>query len=136
MAKVTEARSKKQEASVKSFTDLICWQKGHKLVLKTYVLTKKFPSDERFGLTNQMRRAAVSITSNIAEGFSRHSYADKKHFYSMSQGSLTELENQLLIARDIGYLHDEDFRMIAEMAIEVHKLITGLIKSTQQKLDS
>lgn len=75
---------------IKSFTDLNVWKEGHKLVLQVYKLTKEFPKEELFGLTNQIRRAAVSITSNIAEGFSRHSYKEKLQFYSTALGSLTE----------------------------------------------
>lgn len=89
---------------IQSFTDLYAWQAGHKLVLSIYEVTQKFPKEELFGLTNQLRRAAVSITSNIAEGFSRSSYKEKSQFYSMALGSLTEIQNQLLIAKDIKYL--------------------------------
>lgn len=121
------------ESSIKSFTDLNTWQEGHKLVLDVYKITKDFPQNEQFGLTSQMRRAAVSVTSNIAEGFSRDSYADKKHFYIMAHGSLTELQNQLLIARDIKLMGAEVFQKVAQMAVTVHKLLTGLIKSTKMK---
>lgn len=124
------ARSKQQAASIRRFTDLICWQKGHELVLRVYSETGSFPSDEKFAPTSQMRRAAVSITSNVAEGFSRHSLADKKHFYTMAQGSLTELQNQLLIARDLQYLKRKNFSELAQLAVLDHKLLTGLIKST------
>ena len=119
------------ESSIKSFTDLDTWKEGHKLVILVYRLTKKFPADEQFGLTSQMRRAAVSITSNIAEGFSRTSYADKAHFFTMSHGSLTELQNQALIARDVAYLVSADFEKIAEQTVIVHKLLTGLLRSTR-----
>jgi four helix bundle protein len=123
-----------QEARIKSFTDLISWQKGHELVLAIYDLVKKFPVDEKYALSAQLRRATVSITSNIAEGFSRRSYADKKHFYTMSHGSLTEVQNQLLIARDTGMITQADFSDVANLAIEVHKLLSGLIKKTEEKL--
>lgn len=125
------------ESSIKSFTDLTTWQEGHKLVLQTYQLTKSFPSDEQFGLKSQMQRAAVSVTSNIAEGFSRDSYADKKHFYIMAHGSLTELQNQSLVARDVSYFTKDQFINFANQAVIVHKLLTGLIKSTKgRKHDS
>ena len=91
------------------FTDLNTWKEGHKLVLTIYQITKKLPKDELFGLTSQMRRAAVSITSNIAEGFSRQSFKEKAQFYSMAQGSLTELQNQLLVSKDIGYFTAEEY---------------------------
>jgi four helix bundle protein len=117
---------------VKSFTDLYAWQEGHKLVLMVYEITKKFPKEELFSLTNQMRRAAVSVTSNIAEGFSRNTLKDKRQFYVTAQGSLTELQNQLIIAKDIGYLNKEKFDEIFKQTITVHKLITGLKKSNIQ----
>lgn len=123
----------KHEASIKKFTDLTTWQEGHKLVILTYGLVKSFPTEEQFGLKSQMQRAAVSITSNIAEGFSRESYADKKHFYVMAHGSLTELQNQSLVARDVGYIDDGRFTKFANQAVVVHKLLTGLIKSTKGK---
>lgn len=123
-----------QEARIKSFTDLVSWQKGHELVLAIYKLVKKFPESEKYALSSQLRRAAASITSNIAEGFSRRSYADKKHFYTMSHGSLTEVQNQLLIARDTSMITDLEFSPIAKLAVEVHKLLNGLIKKTEEKL--
>ncbi|MEX0881324.1 MAG: four helix bundle protein [Candidatus Saccharimonadales bacterium] len=123
----------KQESSIKDFTDLTTWQKGHELVLTIYKLTIAFPDTERFGLMSQMRRSAVSITSNIAEGFSRRSFIDKKHFYVMAHGSLTELQNQLLIARDVEYISENDFKQTADLAVIVHKMLNGLIKSTSNK---
>lgn len=121
------------EVSIKSFTDLDTWKQGHILVLRVYELTKLFPKDEQFGLTNQMRRAVVSVTSNIAEGFSRLSYNDKAHFYSMAHGSLTEVQNQLIVARDVKYIASDRFDQIARQSVVVHKLLTGLIKSTKQR---
>lgn len=115
------------------FTDLDTWKEGHKLVLKIYSLTKDFPGEEKFGLANQMRRAVVSITSNIAEGFSRRSYKEKLQFYSMAQGSVTEIQNQLLIAKDVGYISQEHFAETADQTVIVHKLINGLIKSTRSR---
>ncbi|MFZ2187343.1 MAG: four helix bundle protein [Candidatus Moraniibacteriota bacterium] len=114
---------------IQSFTGLVAWQKGHKLVLAIYKATKVFPKEEMFGLTNQMRRAVVSITSNIAEGFNRKTAKDKTHFYAMAHGSVAEIQNQLLIARDVQYLNNSEFSQIAEQTILVHKLLTGLIKS-------
>jgi four helix bundle protein len=107
---------------------LIAWQEGHKLVLAIYKITEDFPKKEVFGLTNQTRRASVSITSNIAEGFSRKTAKEKIQFYSMSVGSLTELQNQLVIARDIKYLLKNDFNKVAKQTVLVHKLICGLKK--------
>ena len=118
---------------IKSFTDLIAWQKGHQLVIAIYRATNEFPKKEIFALTNQMCRCAISITSNIAEGFSRKGLKEKIQFYHMSLGSLTELQNQLLIARDVGYLSREEFNNLAKQTIEVSKLINGLIRSLKKK---
>jgi len=115
-----------EEYKIKSFTDLNTWKEGHKLVLMVYNKTKEFPSDERFALTDQMRRCSVSITSNIAEGFSRRSKGEKVQFYSVAKGSLTELQNQLLVARDVGYITGEAFSGIAEQSVVVGRLLTGL----------
>lgn len=87
-----------------SFRDLIVWQKAHRLTLSVYKVTKDFPSHEQYGLTSQMRRAAVSIASNIAEGFGRSSAKDKDHFYVMASASVRELQSQLSLASDLGYI--------------------------------
>lgn len=121
-------------AKIKSFTGLKAWQEGHRLVLQIYKVTAKFPTKETYSLTDQMRRAAVSITSNIAEGFSRQTYKEKLQFYFMAQGSLTELENQLLVARDVGYVvKDKYFDKLAEQCVLVHKLLSGLIKGARAR---
>ena len=101
------------------------------LALGVYKATKDFPKEEQFGLTNQIRRASVSVTSNIAEGFSRGSYKDKIKFYAMGLGSLTEIQNQLLLSRDIGYLTEKVFQDLYEKSIVAHKLMNGLIKKSR-----
>jgi len=125
-----EARIMNQ-GKIKSFTDLNTWKEAHLLVLKIYKLTQKFPKEEQFGLTNQLRRAAVSITSNIAEGFSRGSYKEKCQFYSIALGSLTEVQNQLLIAKDISYITVREFSSLAQQTIVISKLLNGLIKKSK-----
>ncbi len=120
-----------ESRKIKSFTDLRTWQEGHKLVLMIYDITRKFPKEEQFGLTIQLRRAGVSFTSNIAEGFSRNSYKEKLQFYSMALGSLTEIQNQLLVAKDIGYITREKFDKVAEQTVTVSKITNGLIKSSK-----
>lgn len=117
---------------IKSFTDLDAWKEGHKLVLLVYKTIKTLPSEERFGLVDQLRRAVVSITSNIAEGFSRNSSKEKIQFFRMALGSLTEVQNQLLIIRDLAYIKEEAFQGIAQQTIRVNKLINGLIKSARK----
>lgn len=116
---------------IKSFTDLNAWKEAHLLVLEIYKIIRNFPKEEQFGLTNQIRRAVVSITSNIAEGFSRSSYKEKSQFYSMALGSLTEVQNQLIIARDLGYITTKEFLELAEKTITVSKLLNGLIKKSR-----
>lgn len=121
-----------QALKIRSFTDLIAWQKAHRLVLKIYTITKSFPKEEIYSLVDQMRRCGISITSNIAEGFSRKSYKEKVQFYSMALGSSTELQNQLLVSRDVGYITNKEFQEIAEQSVEVNKLINGLIKGSKE----
>jgi len=115
-----------EKIKIKSFTDLNAWKESHRLVLMVYKYTENFPKNEIFGLTNQMRRAVVSVVSNIAEGFSRGTAKDKCNFYSMSHGSLTELQSQLIIARDLNFLEKNNFDKIAHQTVEVAKLINGL----------
>ena len=116
---------------IRSFTDLDAWKKGHELVLTIYKITKEFPKDEIFGLTIQLRRAVVSFTSNIAEGFSRNSYKEKAQFYSIALGSLTEIQNQLLIAKELNYIAGEEFNKIASLTVIISKITNGLIKKSK-----
>ncbi len=119
---------------IQSFTDLHVWQKGHQFVLNIYVYTKSFPKEEMFGITSQLRRAIVSFTSNIAELFSRATYPDKIHFYTMALGSLTESQNQLIIARDLGYISPDQFNGAAQQSQELSKMTNGLIKSSKSRI--
>ena len=123
----------KEIRKIQKFTDLNAWQKGHKLVLIIYKETEKFPEKERYGIINQMRRAAVSFTSNIAEGFSRRSSKEKSRFYNIAKSSLVELQNQLIISRDVGYLSKKDFITIADQSVETNKLVNGLLRATKNK---
>ncbi len=116
---------------IRSFTDLNAWKEAHQLALLIYKITKAFPSDEKFGLIDQMRRCSVSISSNIAEGFSRRSKKEKAQFFYTAVGSITELQNQLLLARDINYINNTSFKSLADKTITVSKLINGLIKSSR-----
>lgn len=116
---------------IRFFTDLDAWKEGHALVLKIYALTKAFPKEETFGLVSQMRRCAVSITSNIAEGFSRQSYREKVQFYSIALGSVTELQNQLMAAKDVGYIQSDEFAGLWSQTVKVHKITNGLIKHSK-----
>ena len=116
---------------IRDFTNLDAWKESHKLVLMTYRITKKFPKGEIFNLISQMRRCAVSISSNIAEGFSRQSYKEKVQFYSISLGSTTELQNQFIIARDLGYITQGEYEEFSDQSVKVHKIINGLIKKSK-----
>lgn len=124
-----------QESRIRDFKDLIAWQKAHLLTVEVYKSTEKFPKTEQFGLINQIRRASVSVASNIAEGFGRRTGADRVHFYDMARGSLHETQAQLLIAKDVGFLSEDPYTTIEAMSTECHKLLTGLINKTRT-LDS
>jgi len=119
---------------IKSFTDLNAWKERHVLVLMIYKITKSFPKDELFTLVSQMRRCVVSITSNIAEGFSRQSYKEKTQFYSIAQGSVTELQNQIIISKDVSYISINEFNDISMQAEKVHRIINGLIRSSKIRI--
>lgn len=120
-----------ESRTIKSFTDLKAWQEAHKLVLMVYRLTRQFPKEELFGLISQLKRAVVSISSNLAEGFSRGSYKEKVQFYLQALGSLTEVQNQILVARDVDYVNQEEFSGVASQSVIVNKLINGLIKKSR-----
>lgn len=125
-----------EKTKIKSFTDLKVWQEGHRLVILIYKFTGKFPSKETYSITDQMRRSSASITANIAEGFGRRGYKEKLQFYYLAQGSLLELKNFLLIARDVAYLNSRDFSVLADQSNQVHKLLQGLIQKTKRIVNS
>jgi four helix bundle protein len=113
---------------VKSFKDSLAWQACRELYKITYNYTKEFPKDEMFGLISQIRRAANSAASNIAEGFGRQTKADKLHFYIMARGSITELQNHAQLAFDVNLLTQEKLAKLDEQSSLAHKLVVGLIK--------
>jgi four helix bundle protein len=110
----------------KTFEDLIVWQKSHHFVLSVYRLTDKFPKTEIYGLTSQMRRAAVSIPANIAEGFKKKGRADKVRFLNIAQGSLEEVRYYLILAKDLGYIGSAALLPQIE---EVSKLLEAYLSS-------
>lgn len=120
-----------EKKKISSFIDLTVWQEGHKLVLMIYKLTNQFPIEERYSLTDQMKRASMSVTNNIAEDFGRKSYKDKLHFYYLSFGSVSEIQNQLIIARDLDYIKITRYTELLNQQIIVSKLLQGIIKKTQ-----
>ena len=112
-----------------SYRDLIAWQKGMKLVVAVYRATRNFPREELYGLTNQLRRASVSVPSNIAEGQARQSRKEFQHFLSNARGSLVEIETQLQLATDLGYLGEERSAELLAQASEVGRILNGLLTS-------
>ena len=127
---IQDSRIKKSK-KIATFTDLKTWQEGHQLVLLIYQITQEFPQRETYSLTDQMRRAVVSVTSNIAEGFGRQSYKEKVQFYYLAQGSLIELKNQLLVAKDVGYISRPKFKKASTQANLTHQLLQGLITKSK-----
>ena len=125
-----------EDGKIREFTDLDSWKQSHNLVLLIYKMTKKFPDSERFGLVSQMERAAVSISSNIAEGFGRQTMKEKVQFYYQAHGSLTELKNQLIISKDLGYTNNVQFLQIMDQLIISQKLLRGLITKSKSFLKS
>jgi four helix bundle protein len=115
--------------AVRHFRELIAWQKSMDLVESIYRSTEAFPSHERFGLTNQLRRAAVSIPSNIAEGQGRSSTKDFLHFLSISRSSLQEVQTQVELAVRLGYLGNQASQNLFESAEEVARILNGLCRS-------
>ena len=111
------------------FEDLEVWKKSHQLVLNIYYITRDFPSEEKFGLISQMRRSAVSIPANIAEGFKKRTLRDKSNFYNIAQGSLEEVHYYLILSRDLRYLPDNE-KLLSDVK-EIGKMLNGLIRSIQ-----
>lgn len=96
------------------FESVLAWQKAHQFVLLFYTITRDFPEDEKFGLTSQFRRAAISIEANIAEGYKKLSKADKLRFFNIAQGSLEECRDYILLSRDLGYITLDQFNNLHE----------------------
>jgi four helix bundle protein len=119
---------------VRSYQDLVVWQKAMDSVMEVYKASGAFPKAEQFGLTNQVRRAAVSIPSNIAEGQGRQTTRDFLNFLSMSRGSLQEVETQVLIGERLGYINENNRQEIVKQIAEVGRLLSGLSSSLSRKL--
>jgi four helix bundle protein len=115
------------------FKNLIVWQKAIELTMEIYKLTSEFPDSERFGLVNQMRRASVSIPSNIAEGYSRSGKGEYLQFLSHSRGSCAEIETQLVIAKGLGFGQSDRLDRCSELCNYVGRLLSALIKSIRAK---
>ena len=119
-------------ASAKGFEDLVVWQKAHQFVLAVYHLSRTFPQSEIYGLSSQFRRAAVSIAANIAEGFKKHSKADKLRYYNIAQGSIEESRYYLILARDLEYGDTFESNRLIE---EVSKLLESYSQVVRDSKD-
>lgn len=113
---------------IKTFRDLLIWQKSMDFVTCIYKETNEFPREEQFGLTQQLRRAAVSVPSNIAEGYGRNSTKDYMRFLRIAIGSLYEIQTQILISKNLGYISKEVFEKHFDALREIERMITSLIK--------
>ena len=112
---------------LRNFWDLVVWKKSHQLVLDVYKITREFPSDEKFGLTSQLRRAAISVSANIAEGFRKRTRKDKANYYNIAHGSLEEVKYYLILVKDLRYLRN--LKKEWEIADEVSRMLMALQKS-------
>ena len=121
---------------VYGYRKLIAYQKAKEVVKRTYKLLNKFPAEERFALCDQLRRASISITSNIAEGVTRYSVKDKAHFIEISYGSLMEVSSQFEIAEELGYVSSEERISMDQLIEEVARLLSGLQKTYKLSTNS
>ena len=117
---------KHQNSEARGYRDLVVWQKGLKLVKEVYLLTKKLPPDEKFGLVSQMRRAAVSVPSNIAEGQARHTTGEFVQFISHAEGSVAELDTQLTLCQDLKLLNPKESATAANLLEELRRMLNSL----------
>lgn len=121
---------------VYGYRKLIAYQKAKEVVKRSYKLLNKFPAEERFALCDQLRRASISITSNIAEGVTRYSVKDKAHFIEISYGSLMEVSSQFEIAEELGYVSSEERKSMDQLIEEVARLLSGLQKTYKLSTNS
>jgi four helix bundle protein len=120
-------------SEISSYRDLDVWKQSRQLVKSVYQLTKTFPKDEQFGLTNQLRRAAISVPSNIAEGSGRNHSKDSIQFFFVARGSLYEIETQLILASDLEFISVNQLDQVLEQVIRCKKLINGFINYFQKQ---
>ncbi len=116
--------------------DLRVWQQSIEMVTSIYLLTQTFPKEELFGLVSQMRRASVSVPSNIAEGYARGTDKEKLHFLRVSSGSMSEVETQLMLSLNLGYINQEKYNELAEVISSIWKQLNALISSIKKRLPS
>lgn len=113
---------------MKNFKELRIWQRSHQLVLDIYLITKSFPKEEVYGLTSQIRRSCASIPTNIAEGCGRNSDAELKRFLTIAMGSASELEYQLILSNDLGYIQTDNYEKLNNELIEIRKMLNTFIQ--------
>lgn len=118
-----------------SFKDLIVWQKSHQLVLAIYSITKTFPKEEIFSLTNQVRRASVSIAANISEGYKKKTVPNKLNFINIAEGSLEEVKYYIILSKDLKYIDEKNYEQLYIYAEEVGRLISGYEKAISKRLN-
>jgi len=121
---------------MQDYRKLLVWQKAHKLVIDVYVITKGFPKDELYGVTSQLRRAAVSIAANIVEGAGRKTKPDFARFLTMSLGSTNEVEYFLILSKDLDYVKSEKYESLNNQLIEVRKMLLSLERTINSESDS
>lgn len=118
-----------------SFKDLIVWQKSHQLVLAIYTITQTFPKEEIFSLTNQVRRASVSIAANISEGYKKRTIPNKLNFINIAEGSLEEVKYYITLSKDLKYIDEKNYEQLYNYAEEVGRLISGYEKAISKRLN-
>lgn len=119
---------------ISHFTQLNTWKKAHTQLLNIYEIIKLFPPEEKYNLIDQLRRAALSVTGNIAEGFGRFYFKDKIRFYYNARGSNYEILNCLIVARDLNYMNDENYKILIRANSEILKGLNGMISTTKKQL--
>lgn len=122
------------KTTIKGFEQLTVWQEAQLLAVEVYKVSKEFPADEKFGMTNQLRRAVASISANIAEGFGRASVNEKIQYYRIAYGSLLETKNFIYLANKLGYIQDDIFNELVNRCVDNQKLLNATIKSLKQNV--
>ncbi|HEY6307726.1 MAG TPA: four helix bundle protein [Candidatus Angelobacter sp.] len=120
---------------MRNYRDLQVWTKAHRLTLELYQMSRTFPREEIYGLTSQLRRAAVSMGANLAEGCGRRTSSELARFVRIAMGSASELDYHLLLSRDLGFLRDEDFQRAAQALTEVRKMMTSFLGSVEEQIE-
>lgn len=121
---------------MRNYQDLHVWTKAHSLTLDLYRVSRAFPKEEIYGVTSQLRRAVMSIGSNLAEGCGRRTSSELARFVRIAMGSASELDYDLLVCRDLGYLKNEDFTRLSKDLIEVRKMLTSFLSAVEEQVNS